>query len=126
MIYVIDDDDSVRSPLQRHLRSTGLDVKAFSSAKKFLESGNPGERACIVLDIQMGGFTGFDLQEEPPSEGIRIPVIGIFALDDGKTRERARELVATAFLMKPVGGRALIDAIYWGRGFGEEKMLDMA
>ena len=116
MIYVIDDDESVRRALQRLLRSAALDVKAFSSAREFLGSGNLGERACIVLDIQMRGITGFDLQEELVSKGIRTPVIAVSAFDDAKTRERARELGATAFFRKPVDGEALIDAIHWAMG----------
>ncbi len=123
MIYVIDDDESVRRALQRLLRSAGLDVKAFSSAKEFLESGDFGERACIVVDVQMRGLTGFDLQEELASKGIRIPVIAVSALDDAKTRERARELGATAFFRKPVDGQALIDAIHWAMG-GAKKRSD--
>ena len=116
MIFVIDDDESVRRALERFLRAAGLDVKAFSSAKEFLESGNLGERACLVLDIQMRGLTGLDLQEELASKGIRIPVIAVSAFEDAKTRERARMLGATAFFRKPVDGQALIDAIHWAMG----------
>jgi FixJ family two-component response regulator len=116
MIYLIDDDESVRRALQRFLRSAGLDVKAFSSAKEFLESGNFGERACIVLDIQMRGLTGFELQEQLASRGISIPVITVSAFDDRETRERARKLGAAAFFRKPVDGQALIDAIHWAMG----------
>ena len=121
MIYVIDDDESVRRALERFLRAAGLDAKAFSSAKEFLESGNLGERACLVLDIQMRGLTGLDLQEELASKGIRMPVIAVSALDDAKIRERARELGATAFFRKPVDGQALIDAIRWAMGGAKDK-----
>ena len=121
MVYLIDDDESVRRALQRLLRSAGLDVKAFSSAKEFLESGNLDERTCIVLDIQMRGLTGFDLQERLASKGIRIPVIAVSALDDTKTRERARDLGATAFFRKPVDGEALVDAIKWAMGGAKNK-----
>ena len=121
MVYLIDDDESVRRALQRLLRSAGLDVKAFSSAKEFLENADLGERACIVLDIQMRGLTGFDLQERLASKGIRIPVIAVSAHDDAKTRERARDLGATAFFRKPVDGEALIDAIKWAMGGAKNK-----
>jgi len=117
MVYLIDGDESVRRALQRLLRSAGLDVKAFSSAEEFLQSGNLGEqRACIILDIRMPGMTGFDLQEKLVSKGIRIPVITVSAFDDAATRERARKLGATAFFRKPVDGEALIDAIHWAMG----------
>ena len=117
MVYLIDDDESVRKALQRLLRSAGLDVKAFSSAEEFLQSGNLAEKgACIILDIRMPGLTGFDLQEKLASKGIRIPVITVSAFDDAATRERARKLGATAFFRKPVDGEALIDAIHWAMG----------
>ena len=122
MIYLIDDDESVRKALQRLLRSAGFDVKAFSSAEEFLQSGNLGEqRACIILDIRMPGMTGFDLQEKLVSKGIRIPVITVSAFDDAQTRERARKLGATAFFRKPVDGEALIDAIHWAMGVDKQE-----
>ena len=117
MVYLIDDDESVRRALQRLLRSAGLDVTAFSSAEEFLQRENLGEnRACIIVDIRMPGLTGFDLQEKLTSKGIRIPVITVSAFDDAQTRERARKLGATAFFRKPVDGEALIDAIRWAMG----------
>ena len=116
MIWLIDDDESVRRALQRLLRSAGLEVKSFSSANEFLESENLSQRGCIVLDIQMRGLTGFDLQEELASRGKKIPVIVVSAFDDAETRERARKLGAAAFFRKPVDGQALIDAIRWAMG----------
>ena len=116
MVYLIDDDESVRRALQRLLRSAGLDVKAFASAEEFLQSGNLSQGACIVLDIQMRGLTGFDLQEKLASKDIRIPTIAVSARDDAETRERARKLGAAAFFRKPVDGQALIDAIHWAMG----------
>ena len=121
MVYLIDDDESVRRALQRLLRSAGLDVRAFASAEEFLQSGNLTQRACIVLDIQMRALTGFDLQEKLASKGIRIPTIAVSALDDAETRERARMLGAVAFFRKPVDGQALIDAIHWAMGVTKDK-----
>lgn len=116
MVYLVDDDESVRRALQRLLRSAGFEVKAFSSAEEFLQSENLDVRACIVLDIRMPGLTGFDLQEKLASKGIRMPVINVSAFDDAETRERARKLGAVAFFRKPVDGQALIDAIHWATG----------
>jgi len=122
MVYLIDDDESVRRALQRLLRSAGLDVKAFPSAEEFLQSGNLDEKgACIILDIRMPGLTGFDLQEKLNSKGIHIPVITVSAFDDAQTRERARKLGATAFFRKPVDGEALIDAIHWAMGINKHE-----
>ena len=116
MVYLVDDDESVRRALQRLLRSAGFEVKAFSSAEAFLQSENLDVRECIVLDIRMPGLTGFDVQEKLASKGIRIPVITVSAFDDAETRERARKLGAVAFFRKPVDGQALIDAIHWATG----------
>jgi len=116
VVYLVDDDESVRRALQRLLRSAGFEVKAFSSAEAFLQSENLDVRACIVLDIRMPGLTGFDVQEKLASKGIRIPVITVSAFDDAETRERARKLGAVAFFRKPVDGQALIDAIHWATG----------
>ena len=122
MVYLIDDDESVRKALQRLLRSAGLDGKAFSSAEEFLQSGDLDEKgACIILDIRMPGLTGFDLQEKLASKGIRVPVIAVSAFDDAATRERARKLGATAFFRKPVDGQALIDAIQWALGISKQE-----
>jgi len=116
MIYLIEDDESVRKALQRLLRSAGLEVKAFAGAEEFLQSGKFIQGACIVVDIQMQGLTGFDLQEGLLSKKIRIPTIVISAMDDAETRERARKLGAAAFFRKPVDGQALIDSIHWVMG----------
>ncbi len=117
MVYLVDDDESVRRALQRLLRSAGFEVKAFSSAEEFLQSANLEEKgACLILDIRMPGLTGFDLQQKLISKGIRMPVITVSAFDDAETRERARKLGATAFFRKPVDGQALVDAIHWALG----------
>jgi len=116
MVYLIEDDESVRKALQRLLRSAGLDVRAFAGAEEFMQSGDLSEGVCIVVDIQMPGLTGFDLQEGLLSKNIRVPTIVISAMDDAETRERARKLGATAFFRKPVDGQALIDSIQWAMG----------
>ena len=119
MVYVIDDDESIRRALQRLLRSADFEVRVFASAEEFLQSGSIDERACVVLDIRMPGLTGFDLQEKLASMGIRMPVIIVSAFDDEESLERARKLGATAFFRKPVDGEALIDAIHWATGFNK-------
>ncbi len=116
MVYLIDDDESVRKALQRLLRSAGLEVKPFSSAEEFLQNGNLAQSVCVILDIHMPGVNGFDLQKKLSSMGIQVPVIVISAFDDAETREQARKLGATAFFRKPVDGEALIDAVRWAMG----------
>ena len=116
MVYVIDDDESVRKAIGRLLRSVDLDVETFSSAEEFLRNPRQGRNACLVIDIRMPGLTGFDLQQRLLSEEIQIPVIVISASDDVQIREHARELGAQVFFRKPVDDQALLDAIWWTIG----------
>jgi len=116
MVYVIDDDESVRRAIGRLLRSAHLNVETFASAEDFLFNPREGQNACILIDVQMPGLTGFDLQQRLLSEGIQIPAIVISASDDVQIREHARELGAQAFFRKPVDDQALLDAIWWAIG----------
>jgi FixJ family two-component response regulator len=113
VVYVIDDDESVRRALARLLRSADLDAETFSSADEFLSSPKQSKNACILMDIRMPGSTGFDLQQKLAASDIRMPVIVISASDDAQIRERARELGAVSFFRKPVDDQALLDAIWW-------------
>ena len=113
MIYIIDDDESVRKAFKRLLRSANYEVGTFSSAEEFLKSQKPNKNACIIIDMKMPGMTGFDLQRKLNDQGIRFPVIVISASDDAQVREQARELGAVAFFRKPIDDQALLDAIDW-------------
>ena len=113
MIYVIDDDESVRKAFKRLLRSVNLEVETFASAEEFLQSQKADKNSCIVIDIRMPGLTGFDLQRRLMVQGSRIPVIVISASEDAQVREQARELGAVAFFRKPIDDQALLDAIMW-------------
>ena len=124
MIYVIDDDESVRRAFERLLRSADLKVETFASAEEFLRGERQGENACIVVDIRMPGLTGFDLQQNMATRGIQIPVIVISASDDAQTREQARRLGAAAFFRKPIDDQALLDAIWWSISEAREKTKD--
>ncbi|MCJ7641668.1 MAG: response regulator [Desulfobacterales bacterium] len=124
IIYVIDDDESVRRAFERLLRSADLKVETFASAEEFLRGERQGENACIVVDIRMPGLTGFDLQQNMATRGIQIPVIVISASDDAQTREQARRLGAAAFFRKPIDDQALLDAIWWSISEALEKTKD--
>jgi FixJ family two-component response regulator len=113
MIYVIDDDESIRKAFKRLLRSVNHEVETFSSAEEFLQSKKQDKNSCIIIDITMPGLTGFDLQRELKAQGSSVPVIVISASDDAQVREQARELGAVAFFRKPIDDQALLDAISW-------------
>jgi len=121
LIYVIDDDASVRKAFGRLLRSADLDAETFPSAEEFLSSPKQKENACIIIDIRMPGLSGFDLQQRLSSEGIKIPVIVISASDDLETREKAKELGAISFFRKPIDDQALLDAIWWAISGGRKE-----
>lgn len=120
MIYVIDDDESVRKAFKRLLRSANFEAETFSSAEEFLKSQKPNKNSCIIIDIKMPRLTGFDLQRKLKAEGSRIPVIVISASDDAQVREQARELGAVAFFRKPIDDQALLDAITWAISGGKK------
>ena len=113
VVYVVDDDESVRKGLMKLLRTANLDGEAFPSAEDFLKHASQNRNACILIDIRMPGLTGFDLQKRLLSQGMEIPVIVVSASDDYKTREEARKLGAIGFFRKPVDDQALLDAIWW-------------
>jgi FixJ family two-component response regulator len=109
MIGLVEDDPSFRRALQRLLSAAGFSVAAFASAEEFLASDSAGATACLVLDVYLGGMTGFDLQQRLTTAGVPIPTIFITAHDDPVTRERARS--GMAYLQKPFREDALIGAI---------------
>jgi FixJ family two-component response regulator len=112
-VCVVDDDPSLRRALQRLLRASGLRVIAFPSAEAFLAAGVPDDAGCLVLDVHLGGLSGFDLYDRLAEQGSKVPVIFITAHDDAPSRERARKTGAVAYLRKPFDDRQLIDAILW-------------
>jgi FixJ family two-component response regulator len=111
MICVIDDDRSLLRALQRLLIADGFDVETFSSAEDFLESEHRGSANCLVLDIHLGGLSGFELHDRLVASGGRIPVVFITAHDDAPSREKARQVGAVDYLPKPFDDESLIGAI---------------
>jgi FixJ family two-component response regulator len=108
-IGVVEDDPSFLRALGRLLGAAGFTVAPFASAEEFLASNSAGAMSCLVLDVHLGGMSGFDLQQRLAAAGAPIPTIFITAHDDSITRERARSGVA--YLRKPFREDALIGAI---------------
>ncbi|MDB4285464.1 response regulator [bacterium] len=113
LVYVVDDDDSVRQSLEMLLVSANVEVMAFESAKEFLEFKIRTDNACLITDISMKGISGLDLQKKLNDRGIEIPVIFLTAFDSNESREQARAEGATAYFRKPVDDQALMDAVKW-------------
>ncbi len=115
VIWVVDDDPSVRSGLSSFLRSFDYDVVTFESAMDMLAAiGNAtGDRQprCIISDVQMPGMTGVQMFLRMIDAGIRLPTIFITAYPMPALQQQALENGAIAFLIKPVKGNDLADAI---------------
>ena len=111
VVFVIDDDASLRRAIQRVLGSVGLHVELFGSAREFLAASRPDVRSCVVLDIRLPGMSGLDLQCELTSAGIHIPLIFITSYGDIPMSVRAMKAGAVEFLTKPFRDQDLLDAI---------------
>jgi FixJ family two-component response regulator len=110
-VSIIDDDASVRESLPDLLKEFGFAVRAFSSADDFLASGVVNRTDCLILDVAMPGMTGPDLQIELIRRGHRVRIVFITARPDDAVRTRVLENGAVAYLSKPFGDTALLDAI---------------
>jgi FixJ family two-component response regulator len=111
VVFVIDDDASLRRAIQRVLGSVGLHVELFGSAREFLAASRPDVLSCVVLDIRLPGMSGLDLQCELTSAGIHIPLIFITSYGDIPMSVRAMKAGAVEFLTKPFRDQDLLDAI---------------
>jgi FixJ family two-component response regulator len=111
IVFVVDDDPSVRTSTERLVRSVGFKVQTFASAKEFLASARPDEPACLVLDVRMPGLSGLDLQRELARSGVDIPIIFMTGHGDIPMTVRAMKAGAVEFLTKPMRKQALLDAI---------------
>jgi FixJ family two-component response regulator len=111
-IFVVDDDESVRRALKRLMKSVGLKVATFASAKEFLSTGGIRRTGILVLDVRMPEMTGLEMQTQLAASGAKIPVIFISAHEDSRAVERALEAGAEAFLYKPFDDQDLLAAIY--------------
>src|SRR5436190_19853028 len=111
IVYVVDDDISIRDALQNLLRSVGLTVKIFSTPQEFLASQRPETAGCLVLDIRLPGLSGIDLHRRLIESNIQIPVIFITAHGDIPMSVQAMKAGAVEFLTKPFRDQDLMDAV---------------
>jgi len=112
IVFIVDDDDSVRKALKRLIQSDGLEVEVFSSAAKFLAGECYDGPCCLVLDVQMPGLSGLDLQEEMQSRRFSMPIIFLTGHGDIPMSVKAMKAGAEDFLSKPFKDQELLDAIH--------------
>jgi len=112
VVFVVDDDASMRRSLDSLLRSVGLDVQLFASAQEFMAGKRPDAPACLVLDVRLPGMSGLTFQEELAKAGVALPVIFITGHGDVPMTVRAMKAGAAEFLTKPFDDQVLLDAIH--------------
>jgi two-component system, LuxR family, response regulator FixJ len=110
-VYIVDDDNGVRSSIRVLMKSVGLPAVTHASAKEFLETYHPNQPGCLVLDIRMPGMSGLELQEALNEKGAVIPVIFITGHGDIPMAVEAMRHGAFDFLQKPFRDQDLIDRI---------------
>lgn len=113
IVYIIDDDASVRTALERLLISAGIRARTFNGADEFLKAGTPPNQSCVITDVKMHGMSGLELQRRVRDAGSRASFIFVTAYDTDEVRAQAKKDGAAAYFRKPVDDQALTDAIGW-------------
>ena len=112
MIFIVDDDPSVRKSLTRVVMSTGYAVEAFACARDFMAREPFAGPCCMVLDVRMPGLTGLDLQAALAGSGQRVPIVFITGHGDVSMSVKAMKAGAVDFLTKPFDVERLLEAIH--------------
>src|SRR5258706_9464543 len=112
IVYVIDDDPSMRNAIEDLLQSMGLGVRVFPSAQEFLKATRTGAPGCIVLDVRLPGQSGLDFQRQISGTAMELPIVFITGHGDVPMSVRAMKSGAVEFLTKPFRDQELIDAIH--------------
>ena len=111
IVFIVDDDESLRETLTRLVESVGLSARAFESATSFLEAYEPEQPGCLVLDVRMRGMSGLDLLSNLRAGGSALPVIMMSAFGDVATAVRAMKAGALDFVEKPFSNQAMLELI---------------
>jgi len=114
IVFVVDDDEAVRTSLARLIRSAKLSVETFASANEFLKRAKPNVPSCLVLDVRLPGLGGLELQVQLVETNVAIPIVFITGHGDIRMTVRAIKAGAVEFLTKPFHDQDLLDAIRQG------------
>ena len=113
LVAVVDDDISVRESLDSLIRSVGMRVRVFASAEEFLNSADPRQADCLVLDVRLPGMSGVELHHHLLARDRKVPAIFITAhASDDRARSEARSDWTVAYLTKPFSEDELLDAVH--------------
>ena len=110
-VVIVEDDEDMRQAMHRMLTLADFDPEAFASPEAALASPRSAEAACLVLDVHLPGLSGFELFDRLVAAGTRPTVIFITGFDEPRSRKRAAERKAAAFLTKPFPGTELVAAV---------------
>lgn len=111
IVFVVDDDPAVRDSLEWLLSSVDMTVQTFASAQEFMDSYDPKQLGCVLVDVRMPGMSGLELQEELAALGTNLPVIVITGHSDVQMAVRAMKSGAFDFIEKPFNDQALLDLV---------------
>jgi FixJ family two-component response regulator len=111
VVAIVDDDVSIQRALARLLYAAGWQVVTFTSAEAFLHTGMPASPDCLVLDMWLPGMRGVELVEHLAATGSTLPAVVITGRDDLQMRMRAMQAGAVAYLLKPLDGQKLLQAL---------------
>jgi FixJ family two-component response regulator len=111
IVFVVDDDASIRHALRSLIRSVGLHAEVFASPREFLEAKRPEVPSCLILDVRLPGKSGLDFQRKLAQAGIHIPIIFITGHADIRMSVQAMKAGAVEFLTKPFRDQDILDAI---------------
>jgi FixJ family two-component response regulator len=114
IVFIVDDDASVRAALEDLLGSIGLNVQSFGTVQEFLDSRRPDAAGCIVLDVRLPGTSGLEFQRLLARSEINLPIIFISGHSDIAISVQAMKLGAIEFLTKPLREQELVDAVQFG------------
>jgi FixJ family two-component response regulator len=126
VVFVVDDDPSMRRSLESLLRSVGNDVRLFASAQDFMHAERPDVPGCLVLDVRLPGMSGLAFQQELAKAGSPLPVIFITGYGDVPMTVRAMKAGAAEFLTKPFDDQMLLDAVHAAIERDRVRRLDAA
>ncbi len=111
LISLVDDDESIRRTTTLLIQSFGFQAAAFESAESLLMSSQLQETSCLIVDVQMPGMNGLQLQRYLAASGYKIPIIFVTAYDNKESRQQAMQAGAVAFLSKPFNDELLLETI---------------
>jgi FixJ family two-component response regulator len=110
-VAIVDDDASLCKAMSRLLAAVGIESATYPSAESFLDSRSGSDLGCLLLDIQLAGMSGFELQQRLAAAGETLPIIFITAHDEQEIRHQAERSGCVAYLQKTDSGEAVIEAV---------------